>query len=568
MTQLRFHSKTRAEYLIATGRVILSAFFLFAVWLDPSEPSRYAGTTYGILCGYVIYSLLIGALIWRKGFGWGPLNLVTHSIDLLVFACLMFLTTGPNSPFFVYFIFILVCATFRWQWRGTLWTAVAAMSITVLLACYPANLLLDQNFELNRFIIRIAYLAVVAGLLGYLGAYEESMREILAMLSQWPRETLPEEPGADGQGMLGHAAAILRVPRVVLLWEEEEEPWLHVLCWTPEGCRYEWKEPGVFGDIVAEGLERASFFTRDAGSGRALVVCNTVGGLQQRHCAALHPELVKAFNICSACVSPLDGEKISGYLVALDRGHPTPDDLVLGGIVAHEIAARLDHALLLKQLQQGAAADERLRLAHDLHDGLLQSLAGAGLQLATVNRLIDSDPAAARESIGQVQQLLASEQRDLRMQINDMKPLFSRRKTEEFGLTKRLEELAGRIKRQWEVACSVTCHPATPRLQRGTEREIYFVVHEALINAVRHAEATTLRAEIRFDSQWAHIAVIDDGRGFGFLGRYDQDQLSDLKRGPVTLRERIDALNGKLVIDSSECGARIDITLPLTELGG
>ncbi|MBJ6749082.1 GAF domain-containing sensor histidine kinase [Geomonas anaerohicana] len=568
MTRLTFHSKTRAEYLIATGRVILSAFFLFAVWLDPSEPTRYAQFTYAILWGYVVYSLVVGAVAWRKGFGWAPLHLATHSIDLLVFACLMFLTTGPNSPFFVYFIFILVCATFRWQWRGTLWTAVAAMSITVLLACYPSNLLLEQSFELNRFIIRIAYLAVVAGLLGYLGAYEESMLEILAMLSQWPRETLPEEPGTDSQGMLGHAAAILKVPRVVLLWEEEDEPWLHQLCWTAEGCRYEWKEPGVFGEIVTEGLEQASFFTREAGSSRGLVVCNTLAGLQQRHCAPLHPEFVRAFNVTSACVSPLNGERISGYLVALDRRHFTPDDLVLGGIVAHEIAARLDHALLLKQLQQGAAADERLRLAHDLHDGLLQSLAGAGLQLAAVSRLIESDPAGARESILQVQQLLAAEQRDLRTQINDMKPLFSRRKTEEFGLVKRLDELAGRIKRQWEVACSVTCHTPAPRLQRNMAREIYFVVHEALINAVRHAGATTLRAEIRFDAQWARITVIDDGRGFGFQGCYDQDQLSDLKRGPVTLRERIDALNGKLVIDSSERGARLDITLPVMELGG
>ncbi|QXE89642.1 hypothetical protein KP001_14490 [Geomonas subterranea] len=568
MTQPSYHSKTRAEYLIATGRVILSAFFLFAVWLDPSEPTRYAATAYGILSGYLGYSLAIGALTWRQAFGWSRLHLITHSIDLLVFACLMFLTTGPNSPFFVYFIFILVCATFRWQWRGTLWTAVAAMSITLLLAWYPSNLLLEHSFELNRFIIRIAYLAVVAGLLGYLGAYEESMREILAMLSQWPRETLPQEPGADGQGMLGHAAAILKVPRVVLLWEEEEEPWLHLLCWTAEGCRYEWKEPGIFGDLVAGGLERASFFCREAGSDRALVVCNTAGGLQQRRCAPLHPEFVRYFNVSSACISPLGGEKVSGYLFALDRSHLTPDDLVLGGIVAREIAARLDHALLLKQLQQGAAADERLRLAHDLHDGLLQALAGAGLQLAAASRQIATDPAAARENILQVQQLLASEQRDLRTQINDMKPLFSRRKTEEFGLPKRLEELAGRIKRQWEVACSVTCHTPAPRLQRSMAREIYFVVHEALINAVRHAEATTLRAEIHFDTQWARITVTDDGRGFGFQGCFDQDQLSDLKRGPVTLRERIDALNGKLVIDSSEHGARLDITLPLMELGG
>ncbi|WP_162605188.1 sensor histidine kinase [Geomonas oryzae] len=566
MPQQRYHSKTRAEYLIASGRVILAAFFLLAVWLDPSEPSRFARFTYGILVGYLLYSVIIGFVIQRRGFGWKTLHLVTHGIDLLVFAGLMFLTTGPNSPFFVYFIFILVCATFRWQWRGTLWTAATAMAVTVLLAWYPSNLILEHGFELNRFIIRIAYLAVVAGLLGYLGAYEESMREVLYMLSQWPGAALPDEPGPDGAGMLGHAAAILHAPRVVLCWEEADEPWLHVLSWSAEGSRYEREEPETFGNIVAEDLSEAGFFCSGVGEEQAQVVYNSAGGLQQWHGSPFDRQFVRRFEISSAVVSRISGDKISGYLVALDKRHPTPDDLVLGGIVAREVAARLSHGLLLKQLQQAAADEERLRLAHDLHDGLLQSLAGAGLQLETAARLIEHDT-AARESIQQVQHLLASEQRDLRNQINALKRFFSRRKPEEFGLMKRLEDLSARVRRQWEITCSINCSTPQPPLERGIAREIYFVIHEAVINAVRHAGAATLKVNLAFNAQWVMITVTDDGHGFSFHGRYDQDQLSDMKRGPVTLRERIEALNGELIIDSSERGTRIDITLPLVEQG-
>ena len=567
MTQPIFHSRARAEYLIAGGRVILAAFFLLAVWLDPSEPSRYARLTYDILLGYLLYSAVLGALILRKGFGRGTLHLLTHGIDLIVFACLMFLTTGPNSPFFVYFIFVLVCATFRWQWRGTLWTAAVAMSATLLLAWYPSNLLLDRGFEVNRFVIRIAYLCVVAGLLGYLGAYEESMRKTIAMLSQWPPETLPDEPGPDGPGMLGHAAAILRAPRVVLCWEEEDEPWLHLLAWSAEGSRYDREEPGTFDGVIADGLTGASFFCRLTDE-RTEVVYNSAGGLQQWHGFPFHPEFARRFEVSSAAVSPLAGEKISGCLVALDMRHPNQDDLVLGGIVAHELTARLSHGLLLKQLRQNAADEERMRLAHDLHDGLLQSLAGASLQLATASRLIGNDTEAARESVRQVQQLLASEQRDLRMQIKALKRFFSRRAPEEFGLIQRLGDLATRITRQWEISCAINCRTPAPPIERGVAREIYFVVHEALINAVRHADAATLRVDVAFDAHRVQITVTDDGHGFSFQGRYDQDQLSDMKRGPVTLRERIDALNGKLVIDSGEHGARLDITLPLMAHGG
>src|SRR5512147_2220618 len=67
----------RAERLIATGRMILSAFFLLAIWIDPSEPSRYARLTYAILAGYLIYSLLLGVLTLKQYFNKGRLHVVT-----------------------------------------------------------------------------------------------------------------------------------------------------------------------------------------------------------------------------------------------------------------------------------------------------------------------------------------------------------------------------------------------------------------------------------------------------------------------------------------------------------
>ena len=62
------------------------------------------------------------------------------------------------------------------------------------------------------------------------------------------------------------------------------------------------------------------------------------------------------------------------------------DDLVLGAIVARQTASQMDQFYLLKQLQQTAAMEERVRLARDLHDGLLQSLTAAALQLQTVHQ--------------------------------------------------------------------------------------------------------------------------------------------------------------------------------------
>ncbi|HZV81927.1 MAG TPA: histidine kinase [Geobacteraceae bacterium] len=563
----RYVPKTQVEHLIATGRLVLASFFLMAIWLDPSEPSHFARLTYVILACYLAYSLVLGVATWRRNLIRGHLQIVTHGIDLLAFSTLMFLTEGPNSPFFVYFIFLLVCSTLRWQWRGTLWSAVVTLSVVVALALLPSNLLHDHNFELNRFIIRVVYLAVVAILLGYLGAHEQSMRDVLTMLAEWPR-TVSEELQAMTQQMLEHAATILDVPRILLVWEEEEEPWLHLVLWSQGGWHYTREHPGAFGTLVAEQLAGTSFFCRDAGDPHPQVVHNSPAGLQGWKGAPLQQQLQERFDIGSVCVSELKGEKMMGYLMALDKKSMTVDDLVLGEIVAHEVAARFDNYFLLKELKQAATSDAQIRMARDLHDGLLQTLAGAALQLEAAVHLMDTEHHKARQCIQETQLLLAAEQRALRTLVNELKPGTHAASAEEFCLASRLEDLTGRIMRQWGIPVEIKLPSSPPLIPRNLSREIYFVVHEALINAVRHAAATELHAELFFEANNVHITVTDNGQGFSFHGRYDHDALCAMKRGPVTLRERINDLKGTLSIDSKQTGSRLDITLPLAEYGG
>ena len=63
------------------------------------------------------------------------------------------------------------------------------------------------------------------------------------------------------------------------------------------------------------------------------------------------------------------------------------------------------------------------------------------------------------------------------------------------------------------------------------------------------------------------LSVADNGRGFRFHGTYDHATLTEMKLGPVVLKERIASLRGSLAINSTESGARLDITLPLAPPG-
>ena len=181
-----YSPRIRAERLIASSRLVLAAFSLIAVWLDPYRPATHEQTLYFLLLGYMVFAGVIATIVWLAHVPLARLGLASHVLDLLVFTLLTYLTEGPTSPFVTYFTFSLVAATLRWQWRGVLWTTAAALIAFNGAGIYASEVLNDPAFEENRFVVRSVYLAVMAGLLAYLGAYEERRRRELSELAAWP----------------------------------------------------------------------------------------------------------------------------------------------------------------------------------------------------------------------------------------------------------------------------------------------------------------------------------------------------------------------------------------------
>jgi signal transduction histidine kinase len=563
--EFQYSQKRRAEFFIAIGRLVLATFSLFAIWLDPSEPGRYAQIAYAFLCGYVVYSLLLMVFILRIHVSLGNLPLTTHAFDLLLFTIFMFFTEGSTSPFFVYFVFSLFCATLRWSWRGTLWTAGIALMTFIGMGIYAGKIMHDPDFELNRFIIRSVYLAVVASLLSYLGAYEEKLRGELLGLATWPR-AIHKEAQVLIREMLAYAASILRAPRMVLAWEEKEEPWIYFASWSRNDFHYTHEPPDIFEPLVAEPLQGNNFLCLDTRMPVPTVLHTSPAGLQSWHSKPLNPAFQDRFGVHAVLSLSMEGEGLKGRLFVLDKKGMTSDDLVLGGIVAHEMVNQMDYFYMLRQLQQSTAAEERIRMARDLHDGLLQSLTGTALQLETVQRLIETDPHTAQQRLLEIQRLISAEQKELRCQIHDLKASPLSFPGMDTDLATRLEALAELIERHWSIRVEMV-NRLTAGIPHPLAQEIYSIVRESLTNAARHANASSVRAEINIDDNHVNITVSDDGHGFRFQGRYDHATLTTLKLGPVTLKERVTALGGSLNIESTDTGARLEITIPFTPAG-
>ena len=555
-----FLRQNRAERLIATGRVVLSVFSLLAVWLDPTEPTRYASIAYSLLAVYLVYSLVLTVLAFRSYALLLELRLPSHLVDLAVAILVSFFTEGPTSPFFLYFVFAMLSAALRWGWTGTLWTAAVSLTAFLGFGYVFAEVLHDPAFELNRFILRAVYLAVVASLIGHLGIFDERLRQEISRLASWPRT--PADGSEPVRGVLAHVAGILGFSHLLMVWEDEEEPWLYLALWSASRCEWMREPAGSYEPLVAAPLAEASFLCADAGAASPRVIFTSEGRLRRLRQPPIHPALQARFQIRPVLSWRLRGKSFQGRLFALEEPVRGLDRLLVGEILAWQAAAHLDQTQLLKRLRDGAALEERVRLARDLHDGIIQSLTVAALRLEAFPRLLEADPGAAREEVRRLQELLASEQRELRSLVHELKPSGAG-PLRTAGLAARLDELCERIESNWGLRMEVKGNFREAVLPEAVARQIHRLVHEAVVNAARHADAEAVHVAIEVERRQVRIEVVDDGHGFPFQGEYDLHSLLASGLGPASLRDRIASLGGSLHLSTSAQGSHIEMVVPL-----
>lgn len=249
--------RCRIERFIAVGRMLLAASSLLAISLDTTEPVRYAPIALTLLCGYVIYSLLITLMMWYLNVSLDRVPLITHSFDLVVSSLLIYFAEGPAHPSFLYFFFVLVCATLRWQWRGAVWTAVTALALFLGMGAYAAEIGQATRFDLDYFIIRSMYLALAALLLAFLGAYVQRVQSTISKLALWS-DAVPGDAQGLIRELLQNVAGILGAPHMLMVWEEPEEPWLHLAGWSRSAFQWTCEPRDTWAPLTS-----ADFFCRD-----------------------------------------------------------------------------------------------------------------------------------------------------------------------------------------------------------------------------------------------------------------------------------------------------------------
>jgi len=504
------------------------------------------------------------ALVWapiRFAQGW---DLAVHLFDFAVFSLLVAATQATTSPFFfLCFLFLLVCGTLRWRVRGTLWTAAAAMAAYAGTSLYAAYVLRAPGFELNTFVIRAVYLTVITAMLASLSAHQHRFQNEIGRIAAWPRR-LSRDPHAIVSEILTQARMLLDAPAVVLAWTEPGQGGLS-LAWLDDGGA-NWVESteAEYRPLVLPSLDGKSFQASDAAQDRGLVIVHSSSGFRRRDGRPINEALRARFDMRAVQSWPLDGELIRGRMFCLNKPKMGIDDLVVGELVARQVVSRLESTLMLERLRDAAALEERVRVAGDLHDSLLQAQAGAALQLLAARRLLDRHPDAARRGLGEVQDQLERGELEMRSFIRGLRPARAPgREVVTMDLSTRLEALRQRIERQWGLSVNLRMDGAVDLVPVALGDEVYRLVQEAVVNAARHAEASVIDVALSVIDAGLGLEVVDNGRGFPFQGTYDLSQLNEMNEGPLALKERVTRLAGGLTLRSMTSGTSLHMKLPI-----
>ncbi len=550
----------RVGRLISASRVVLAVISLLATWLDPAYTEV---SIYLLIAAYAAYAVIVAVLEWLQRLRDPASALATHIIDLLVFTSLLYLTDGPTSPFFPLMIFALLSASLRWRWRGALWTTAALLILysSIVLSAYPA--LLSGGPGVQRFLIRTANLAVIGSILIAFGFYQERMTRDLLRI-----HATPLDPG-NGEGppirqTLRYAAEIYKTRRALLAWTDPEEPWLFIADWHGGKLEESRVAPDQFEPLVEPSLAACPFVYR---RGRDVLRSDPTGQTTSWRGTAINEAFLARFGFERAIALPIMAQGLQGWMfVVVNRAFP-PEALELAAVLDATVTAAFDKASALSARSKAEATEERLRLARDLHDGILQFLAGASMQLESIIGSCDAE-AERTERLRALQDALVTEQRELRTFIRRLRPGSSQPPTGDLELGPDLAALVERLESQWRVNLNLGIHPPDTRVPVRLHYDLHQLVREAVANAVRHGKSKWINITANREDSTLHLTIADDGCGLGIHGTFDTALQNKLNVGPRSLRERVQALGGTISVTSASLGTLVGMALPLANGGG
>ena len=235
----------------------------------------------------------------------------------------------------------------------------------------------------------------------------------------------------------------------------------------------------------------------------------------------------------------------------------TPEELRLLSTIAHQVGIAIERAHLAEESTRLARAEERARIAREIHDTLAQGLTAIALHLEGALPHLERNPDLARERLQRALAMARESLEDARRSVLNLRaaPLAG----------KPLGEALGSLGRAFTSETGIRVHvqvTGNRSLPLRVEGELFRIAQEALANVRRHAKAFEATLTLRVSGDTVRLSLQDDGHGF------DSEAIPEGSQGIVGMRERAKLLGGRLRVHSRPGhGTRVTVAAPLPPEG-
>lgn len=562
------YENPRFERVLGVSRVFLGATSLIVALTHPLAPEPYNQLLIFLLLVYCVESL--GFLIWlvmnpEPGMAFVKVMQVSDVFWPIAF-CLF--ADPPNSLVFVFFLFTLMTTAFRFGMYETVLTAFGSALLLVfqetLVVFGPRGLsqLFYTPLNISRLVLRCGFLLVTGFLLGYLAEREKELRAEIAFTNHLLSLTRVGNPLSE---------VVTRISEEMARVFNGERIFQLVLQ-TTSGRLFQWDislhpkpsfavrelDPNEHRPGLMREYPHTFFIERRS---RGVVAMDAVDDEGRRINTPEFRELpMPVADAESVLVVKVEvGREWSGRFVLVNgrMGWNRERELRFAQNALRQAAPALYSIYLFRRLRTRAGAMERAKVARELHDTAIQSLISIEMQVDVLRRRSNGFTQSAE--LERIQQLLREEVLNMRELMQSMRPV-------EVGPQHFLDfmaQLVERFRSDTGVDAQFVSELEEVTLPASACRELTRVVQEGLVNVRKHSGAKSVY--VRFGAQnglWK-LVIDDDGRGFPFTGRLTLTELDDLHRGPAVIKERVRAMGGDMVIESSPGhGSRVEITVP------
>ena len=542
-----------------------------------------------MLAFYIAQGVIVILLLRRREQSTMSFRRLVHAADIVWPALMSIFATGVANPFFLFFVFVLAAAAYRWGVWETVATAASEISllwlesfafqlgffngVDSLLSRYHLPQLGAQavDFEPKRLFMLSIYLLVMGLLLGYLAEQQKRLRSEKAVIARILGK-VRVEAGLSGtlQEIVGELLVMYGAERALIASQEATGHRIYVgemLLRNGEASFFRWLDPlpsdreTYMFDYSAEtayawrnGQKKSDSYT--------LLGLDHAGQKLPGPSSAILDRLAAQRDFDKLMmVSFVFGKEWWGRIFFLEPGltGEITEELRFLQELVRQIGPAVYNVYLLRRLRLRAGALERARFARELHDGAVQSLIAVEMQVDVLRRQSATRSEIVPEELGRIQGLLREEVLKLRELMQQMKSLdVDSRKLIAF-----LGDTVERFQRETGITARFSSDLEEPDMPQPVCRELSRIVQEGLVNVRKHSHARSARVRLSARNGHWTLLIEDDGRGFPFAGRLTQAELDAQGKGPLVIKERVRVIAGELAIESNPGqGSRLEISVP------